>query len=644
MTAHSGSSGMARPGAASAAFMAIGSQTTPLTAQTVGPSTNQSLPKSQLDKSLDSLLSKHDFCLRGDYQIPLEERSLCQLSGEAKARCPGLARACDNPFTKDEPAFELSLDWLNLPELAAVLELLLWILVVVAFALLVVFVVRRIVVARDSADDATEPPPAPVDELAPTSVALSETNVERLLARARQSAERGDYAAGMRDAYAALLYKLDQEGLIEVHRSKTNGDYRRSLSGRTDLHDEFTGIVRAVEAVQFGSQAASRDSFQAVLQRVMPLLNRSADMALLLLLVCATIACQELDKGPPASALGCGETPGGYSVFCELLAQQGSNVRRRIRKLDAIANDVGRMIVLDDAELAEEEWDVVDDWVQKGNTLVLGKLPSPVSSSLKVAHSQKRCSTSWSIAESMIGFYGEETKLATVRERALEVDAPASWVLTECDAGPTLVGTAHGEGTVFVLPSTRLLTNVSMAAGDNAYLAVNVFGHTGEVVEIIGAWTGAGSSSPFEALNNAKLTPWLLQLLIIALLLALWRGRHFGLPRDPDNAGRHAFVEHVKAMGLLYAKSKASRHTLANYGAWAVSRLHERLLPGSRGAMSDLAAALSKLTGREEKAVLEILIAAKSAQDEAHDTATPEEHLRTMRELASLLQATGGTR
>ena len=60
--------------------------------------------------------------------------------------------------------------------------------------------------------------------------------------------------------------------------------------------------------------------------------------------------------------------------------------------------------------------------------------------------------------------------------------------------------------------------------------------------------------------------------------------------------------------------------------------------------MNELAAALSKLTGREERAVLEILIAAKSAQDEAHDTATPEEHLKTMRELASLLQATGGTR
>jgi hypothetical protein len=601
------------------------------------------IEKSQLERSLEKLLTKHDFCRDGDYQIPLEERSLCQLSAEAKARCPALAKACDNPFI-DESAFELSLDWLNLPNLAFALELLMWALILVAFAALVVLVVRRIVVAREPPDDAADPAQAPLEEVAPASTALSETDVDRLLARARQAAERGDYAAGIRDAYAALLHKLDQEGLIEVHRSKTNGDYRRSLAGRTQLHSEFTGIVRTVEACQFGSRPASHESFQAVLQRVMPLLSRSAGVMLLVLMACGTIACRELDQRPRATALGCGETPGGYSVFCELLAQQGSKVRRRIRKLDVIADDVGRMVILDDAELAEEEWGVIDDWVQKGNTLVLGKLPSPISSSLKIDHAKKVCSTPWSIAESVGAFYGEDTELATFRERALKVEAPATWVLTECDAGPTLVGAAHGEGTVFILPSTRLLTNVSMAAGDNGYLATNLFGRADEVIEVVGGWTGAGSSNPFEALNNAKLTPWLLQLLVVAILLALWRGRHFGLPRDPDSARRHAFVEHVKALGLLYAKNKASRHALANYGTWAVSRLHERILPGSRGAMSELAAALSKLTGREEKAVLEILIAAKSAQDEAHDTATPEEHLKTMRELASLLQATGGTR
>jgi hypothetical protein len=116
------------------------------------------------------------------------------------------------------------------------------------------------------------------------------------------------------------------------------------------------------------------------------------------------------------------------------------------------------------------------------------------------------------------------------------------------------------------------------------------------------------------------------------------------LPRDPVTSKRHAFVEHIQALGLKYARSKASGHALANYGAWALTRLHERVLPGARASTNELSAALATSTGREEKVVLQILIAAKSAQDEAHDTATPEEHLKTMRELESLLKAAGGTR
>jgi hypothetical protein len=163
-------------------------------------------------------------------------------------------------------------------------------------------------------------------------------------------------------------------------------------------------------------------------------------------------------------------------------------------------------------------------------------------------------------------------------------------------------------------------------------------------VEVVGSWTGAGSSNPLEALQNARLTPWLLQMLLVAILLAWWKGARFGLARDPAHETRHAFVEHIEALGFLYAKSKASRFALANYGAWALARLHERLIPGTRTSMNQLAQALASLTGREETRILEILIAAKSAQDEAHDTLTTKEHLDTMKELAALLKATGGTR
>jgi hypothetical protein len=106
---------------------------------------------------------------------------------------------------------------------------------------------------------------------------------------------------------------------------------------------------------------------------------------------------------------------------------------------------------------------------------------------------------------------------------------------------------------------------------------------------------------------------------------------------------RHAFVEHVQALGLRYAKSKASRHVLANYAGWALARLADRLLPGEKRGLGELSQALARKTGRPESEVLEVLIAARSAADPAHDTASVREHLETMRQLEVLLQTSGGS-
>jgi hypothetical protein len=397
-----------------------------------------------------------------------------------------------------------------------------------------------------------------------------------------------------------------------------------------------------VEAVQFGASAPTRERWRVLLEKVTGILGR----ATLLLLISAsaffTAGCDE--RVARASNLGCGENPGGHSVLCELLRIDGASVRRRIEKVDAIDEDVSQIVALPGTDLSESEWEAVDAWVKQGHTLVLAGGLTPLHKKLEVYLDGNRCREPSEITEGNHRFYGGKgTRLATIREWPLDTRRQEIWSIASCDQGPTVLGVEHGNGTIVLLSNTALLTNVSMAAADNARFAVNLLSQSGFTIEVFGDWTGSGSQNPLEALSAANLTPWVLQLFVLGLLVALWRGPHFGRPRDLTSEKRHAFVEHIQALGLRYARSKASRHVLANYAGWALGRLSDRLLPGEKRGLSELSQALARKTGRPEAEVLQVLIAARSAADPAHDTATVKEHLETMRQLEALLQSSGGS-
>src|SRR6185436_17207593 len=116
-------------------------------------------------------------------------------------------------------------------------------------------------------------------------------------------------------------------------------------------------------------------------------------------------------------------------------------------------------------------------------------------------------------------------------------------------------------------------------------------------------------------IKNTKLVPVLLQLLILLLVVFAWRGTRFAQPRDPAERSRRAFAEHVRALGLVYARARATRLALANYAAWALDRLRDRLEPGSDPSLHRLAAAIAARTGRPEGEVMRVLVEARSARD-----------------------------
>jgi hypothetical protein len=93
-------------------------------------------------------------------------------------------------------------------------RLLLWLVVVLLVAYIIYLIAKHTLKQRPSADDEDAITVATADGEDPAAAAarLVETDVQRLLERARAAAAAGDFFAAVGDAYAALLRKLEGSG------------------------------------------------------------------------------------------------------------------------------------------------------------------------------------------------------------------------------------------------------------------------------------------------------------------------------------------------------------------------------------------------------------------------------------------------
>ncbi|MEZ4309278.1 MAG: DUF4129 domain-containing protein [Polyangiaceae bacterium] len=190
-----------------------------------------------------------------------------------------------------------------------------------------------------------------------------ETDVERLLRRAQEAAARGDFERAVEDAYAALLRRLDGAGLIEIHPSRTNGDYVRALRDRPELRTNVRAIVRDVERVQFGDEAPSANIFRAVFDRVVPIATRA--ITVLGVIFVASI----LTSGGDAHARDrLGDTgPYGTAVLDELLEQRGRDVTHRTDPLGNIEDESTSkvLVLLRGASIDKDTWRRVIGWTRE---------------------------------------------------------------------------------------------------------------------------------------------------------------------------------------------------------------------------------------------------------------------------------------
>jgi hypothetical protein len=606
---------------------------------------------------------KYQFCHHEEYPLTATEKQWCDLgAGADRAACPSLAQACRNEAKASQVEIREPFSF-HLPELGLPMRLLLWTLLGVCLGLLIFALIRhfldrtgKTVVVRASATDADP------DGAAAAAARQVETDVQRLLERARAQAARGDFRAAIGDTYAALLRRLEGDGLLRIDPDQTNGDFVRKVRrDRPAVAASMQAVVDTVEQAQFGRAAIGADTFESVWRGVMGMLRQGAAMVLLF----ACLVCG-----------GCGDarddwerSPSGRAAIIDFLGKRGFVVRERLLSVSKIEeSNVGQVVLLPDARLEKEEWAALQHWIAIGSRslIVAGKcrgLPDWIG--LHVA--EKAASASSIIRPSPDTRWGsfevrvpqENQLLPGANDRPLLLRGKVPYASARSDGSHengnrarVQPGDGHGdtEATdqtppaprIVVLADDFLFRNASLLVADNA-LALELLLREGSgAVELVGNLTGLVATNPVESVQRGRLGPALLQLMVLALVFFGYKGARFGRPVATEQSGRRAFVEHVQAVGLQYARAMAERHALALLGQYVVERLRERLGQAQRRGLSGLAEAVASRTGRPVGEVMRLLVEARDAA-KGVPADQDEGDLETARTLCKLLDETGGS-
>lgn len=584
----------------------------------------------RLEETLGS--SMHSFCRRSGHELRPDERPLCELAEAARERCPEFAAACARTAPPKEEASGFGGTLLAL--LGMLGFLLFWCLIAGLVVLAVGLLVRALGLLESAqavapSDDEAPLVPSPKPEGFERDVALH-------LSRCRSLAESGDYREALAELHLAVVLSLDARGLIHARRGRTNGEYARELRPEPELGAAFREVTNTTEAVHFGGRAIDAAGFERVMARARPLL---AGLSLAVLLLVSAVACSEArDVYRPSNA--CGTRASGNSVLCSLLELSG-DVRRRYRPLDEIEEDVARIIVLP-SSLDEKSWTALAAWVEGGGLAVLTTKAGSLDERFGVERNGRPCGDQAVIQDPlMLKILGYAPRLSTFGDSLgsaqLQPDAL-------CSDGELYAGHADlGAGRVVFLPTPELLSNASLAAGENARLVMSLLSIAGGRTDIVGSWTGTASGSPFQSVSSARLWPWMLQLLVLGLAFARFRGAPFGRRTPPPEDRRRRFSEHVSALGQRWAEAGASRTALAAYAAWAFEVLRERVPSGSERGIGELSRVISNKTGRSDAEVARILANARVAQSEPALN-DEKSDLDTLRRLGRLITEMGGPR
>ena len=674
-----------------------------------GGATSEALPHKDVAPLVKQVFDTgFDFCKDPNYPLTRHELKWCELMPKSDARCPMLDKVCGRGATAEfvgreghKPTTTISLPMADLP-----VRLLFWLVLALVVAFVIYTIAKHAVGQR--APDREETVEAAADAPEDPAAALArivETDVQRLLDRARAAAAAGNYEKAIEDAYAALLRKLEGTGVITVESHRTNGDHVRDVARQVPaLRPRMEAVVANVEEVQFGGGTPTDSRFRSVMLDVMGLLQeRLASSLLVVVKVGLGLALAGTLAGCAVNRDRWDRSPSGRAGVVDLLERYGFTPRERLVALNKLDKTVSSMVILPTTNVDEAGWQGIASWTGDGGCLIVAggvhKLPEwigakivdeqppastpPVKPSPVAATSAKTrppdvASADDSRLPSIRALVPDSSRIVEiltptstssgaggmagstdVNEAGDEEDAPAVPLLVRRKALYAVERTFEGGGRAIVIADDRLFENASLLVGDNGHLLIELLRPGGKNVEFADELTGLVSQNPVTSVQRGKLAPAMLQLALVIILFFVYKGAHFGTPIElfvtalgsttTVRPTRRAFSDHVRALGLLYGRVRAGRHALESYGSYALERMRERLnLSGGKGLIA-VAEEVATRTGRPLSDVMRVLVESrpnKRSDDPVRDRAEQEvnsaKDLATLRDLATLLQ--GGTR
>jgi hypothetical protein len=405
---------------------------------------------------------------------------------------------------------------------------------------------------------------------------------EALLVRAQQALEAGLLGEAVVFARGAALRRLARRGLLRLHRARTDREYLRAVGGQGEAVDALREVLRAVEDHRWAHRVLSIDQARAAITAA----------ARILAMACWALVVL------PAQASDARYGPNGDVAVARLLEQVGYEVVEApgsLHELDATVD----VVVLDLYGVApeEEDWEALRAWMEAGGVLVVGGDPS-LSASLWGAPGPRRMFTR---IGPELGFteLGARLRLplpvwpggptyefcsdpafalvVPTGDRFVTAAAAPEETLEDPDWGcvsSVVTAAPRGTGWLIAISDPRVLWNVAMVHPDNrAFLSGLLLSgrraglwHLPKDARVVLALISvSGQAPPTGPLANAKLQPFVLQLLVLWGIVVAWRGWRMGPLRDPEVAGRDAFVLHVHALARRWGSVGGTRVAASAY-------------------------------------------------------------------------------
>lgn len=205
----------------------------------------------------------------------------------------------------------------------------------------------------------------------------------------------------------------------------------------------------------------------------------------------------------------------------------------------------------------------------------------------------------------------------------LTASGPGSVVCFPGDDSPPDTGAYlvhEGQRRVVAFDDATLLTNARVDQDGNAALALRALGRHETLTWFVPDLLDTSSTGD-SSVGAAALPPWvtivLVQLLVVALFAALWRGRRLGPLVTEDLPVVVRASETTRGRGRLYRRSRSRGHAAAGLRAHGADRMASRLgLPRSAAAPV-LIDAIVRATHRPAEQVAHLLYGPPPADDAA---------------------------